>query len=36
MKKVTEIMQIKGVPVYAHWSVVLIAALILLGALERP
>jgi Zn-dependent protease len=36
MKKLTEIMQIKGVPVYAHWSVILIAALILLGALERP
>ena len=36
MKRLTEIMQIKRVPVYTHWSVLLIAALILLGALERP
>lgn len=36
LKKLTEVMQIKGVRVYAHWSVLLIGALILLGAIERP
>jgi hypothetical protein len=29
-------MQIKGVRVYAHWSVLLIGTLILFGAIERP
>jgi Zn-dependent protease len=29
-------MQIRGVRVYAHWSVLLIGTLILFGALERP
>lgn len=36
IKKLTEIMRIKGVRVYAHWSVLLIGAVILGGALERP
>jgi stage IV sporulation protein FB len=36
LKKLTEIMQIKRVRVYAHWSVLLIGALILFGALKRP
>ncbi len=36
LKKLTEIMQIRGVRVYAHWSVLLIGTLILFGALERP
>jgi hypothetical protein len=36
LKKLTEIMQIRGVRVYAHWSVLLIGTLILFGAIERP
>ena len=36
MKKFTEVMEISGVPVYAHWSLLLIGALILIGAIERP
>ena len=36
LKKLTEITQIKGVRVYAHWSVLLIGTLILFGAIERP
>jgi stage IV sporulation protein FB len=36
IRKLTEIMQIRGVRVYAHWSVLLIGTLILFGALERP
>jgi len=36
VNKLTEIMRIKGVRVYAHWSVLLIGALVLLGAIERP
>jgi Zn-dependent protease len=34
--KRTEVMQISGVPVYVHWSVLVIGALILLGAYEKP
>ena len=34
LKKQFEIMQISGVKVYAHWSVLLIGAIILLGAFE--
>lgn len=36
LRRLTEIMRIKGVRVYAHWSVLLLGAVILLGALERP
>jgi Zn-dependent protease len=36
MKKLTEIMRVNGVRVYAHWTVLLLGALILFGALERP
>jgi membrane-associated protease RseP (regulator of RpoE activity) len=36
IKKFTEIMEINRVPVYAHWSLFVIAALVLIGALERP
>jgi stage IV sporulation protein FB len=36
LKRLTEIMQIRGVRVYAHWSVLLIGSVILLGAIERP
>jgi Zn-dependent protease len=36
LKKLTEIMQIRGVRVYAHWSLLLIGTLILLGPFERP
>jgi Zn-dependent protease len=36
IKKFTEIMEIKGVPVFAHWSVLVIGALVLIGAIERP
>lgn len=35
-KKLTEIMRIQRVPVYAHWSVIVLAIVILLGAVERP
>lgn len=35
-KNLIEIMRIRDVPVNAHWTVLLIGALILLGALERP
>lgn len=36
LKKFTEVMQIRGVKVYLHWSVILVGGLILLGAIERP
>lgn len=36
LRKLTEIMQIRGVRVFAHWSVLLIGTLILFGAIERP
>lgn len=36
LRKLTEIMQVRGVRVYAHWSVLLIGTLVLFGALERP
>jgi Zn-dependent protease len=36
LKKLTEIVQIRGVPVYVHWSLLLIGTLILFGAIERP
>src|SRR5216684_1471692 len=36
LKRLTETMEINGVRVYAHWSVLVIGALILLGAIERP
>jgi len=36
LRKLTEIMQVRGVRVYAHWSVLLVGTLILFGALERP
>src|SRR5947208_15701573 len=36
LKRLTEVMQIRGVRVYAHWSVLLIGTLILFGAIERP
>jgi len=36
LKKLTEIMKISGVRVYAHWSVLLIGTLVLIGAFERP
>src|SRR5260221_2501073 len=36
LQRLTEIMKINGVPVYAHWSLLLIGAFILLGAIERP
>lgn len=36
IKKFTEIMEIKGVPVYVHWSLFVVAVLIFLGAIERP
>src|SRR5437667_7596153 len=36
LKKLTEIMEIRGVRVYAHRSVLLIGTLILFGAIERP
>jgi hypothetical protein len=34
LKKLIEIMQIRGVKVFVHWSVLLIGAIILLGAVE--
>ena len=36
LKRLTEIMEINGVRVHAHWSVLVIGTLILLGAIERP
>lgn len=36
LKKLTEVMEIRGVRVYAHRSVLLIATLILFGAIKRP
>jgi len=36
LRKLTEIMQVRGVSVYAHWSVLLIGTLVLFGAVERP
>jgi Zn-dependent protease len=34
--KLTEIMRFRGVPVYVHWSVFLIATLILLNVIHNP
>ena len=34
--KLTELMKINGVSVYVHWSVLVIAALMIFGALRRP
>ena len=34
--KLTEIVRFRGVPVYVHWSVLLIAILILLNVIHRP
>jgi hypothetical protein len=36
LQRMTKIMEINRVPVYVHWSVFVIAGLILVGALERP
>ena len=36
LKRLTEIMEINGVRVYAHWSVLVIGTLILFGTIERP
>ncbi len=36
MRKLIEVMEINGVRVFFHWSVLLIGAVILLGALEDP
>ena len=36
LQRLTEIMKINGVPVYAHWSLLLIGTFILVGAIERP
>jgi Zn-dependent protease len=35
-KKLIEVMEIRGVKVFVHWSVLLIGAVILLGAVEEP
>src|SRR5258707_472151 len=35
-KRLFEVMEIKGVKVFAHWSVLLIGAVILLGATKEP
>src|SRR5580704_18476759 len=34
--KLTHVMRIRGVDVYVHWTVFLIALLMILGALQRP
>jgi Zn-dependent protease len=36
LRKLTELMKINGVSVYVHWSVLVIAALMLLNAARRP
>jgi Zn-dependent protease len=35
-KRLTEVMRVRGVPVYIHWSVFLIAAFFILGSLRSP
>lgn len=34
--KLTEIVRIRGVSVYVHWSAFLVAAILLMGVLQRP
>lgn len=36
VKKLTKVMEVRGVGVCLHWSVLLVGTLILLGAFERP
>ena len=36
LNKLFEVMEIRGVKVFAHWSVLLLGAVILMGALEQP
>jgi hypothetical protein len=36
LNKLFEVMEIRGVKVFAHWSVLLIGAVMLIGALEEP
>jgi membrane-associated protease RseP (regulator of RpoE activity) len=36
LNRLFEVMEIRGVRVYVHWSVLLIGAIILLGAIEEP
>lgn len=36
LDKLTEVVRIKGVPVYVHWSVLLISGLILVNAIHQP
>lgn len=36
LPKLIEVMQIRNVKVYAHWSVLLLGAIILIGAVEEP
>ena len=36
MPSLTKILVIKRVPVYAHWSLLVLSVVILIGALERP
>ena len=36
LNKLFEVMEIRGVKVFVHWSVLLIGAIILLGALDEP
>src|SRR5437660_12836316 len=36
LERLTRIGVIKGVPVYAHWRVILVSALILFNAVRRP
>jgi membrane-associated protease RseP (regulator of RpoE activity) len=36
LQKLTHIMKIRGVDVYVHWTVFLIAAFMILGAIQRP
>jgi Zn-dependent protease len=36
IKRLTEVMQIRRVKVYLHWSVLLVGTLVLFGAVERP
>lgn len=35
-KKLTEFMRIKGVPVYAHWSMLLLGIVVLIAAFQKP
>ena len=36
MKKLTEVLAVRGVGVYLHWTTLVVGGVILLGAFEKP